>query len=119
MARTARELEKRGFRDQILANKLEEKVETRGMCERTLTEAFFTGLDSRLRLVNKVDMLDPVLLPVRTIGDGVATVNQIKLRYSSRDASYNSLNLAEFAMWFGQPGDKSSTDEPRVQVKCK
>ena len=64
-------------------------------------------------------MLDPVLLPVRTIGDGVATVNQIKLRYSSRDASYDSLNLAEFAMWFGQPGDESSTDEPRVQVKCK
>ena len=118
LARTARELEKRGVRGQISAYKLEAKVEA-GMCERTLTEALFTGLDSRLKLVNKVNLLDPVLLPLKTIGHGQATINEVKLRYSRRGDNCKNLTLAQWAMWIGQPGDHSSTEKPTVEVKCK
>ena len=97
LARTSSELETCGVRDQIAAYKLKVMVEG-GMCERTLTEAFLCGLDSRLKLVNKVNLLQPVLLPMKTIGHGQATINEIKLRYSRRGHNCSHLTLAQWAM---------------------
>ena len=117
LVKTCREVEDRGrFSDQLAASNLEQKVEE-GMCERTLTECFFTGLDSRLNLVNKRDLLDPVILPVKKIGNSqAASLNLLKLRYSRREEKYDSLSLAQFAMWLAQPGDHGSIAPPSIQV---